>query len=427
MRTLWKNLGWGLIPVLALAPLSGYSLELNAVQSAVSNAKQAADGSQACPSQLPNDISQCQLCTNHLIQTYNKLKEDVDKAMVAYGGSTVAGGAAVGAAADKGLAQAGQKTQTSGGQGVKNSGNQGQQARAASAGSAAQAFKDCAGTAEGGACSGAKNSNFATQLKDACSQGDQIAEAVKKEKEASGSSMGDMASMLGQAAQALGPLAQMLAGQQQTPTTTPSSTSPSSVSKPAQVSSAKLSDGSSTLAGGAVDFGGGATTEVAKGTNAASGYAPGFEAQNFAPDPSLAEALGGTNPGSTGGGGAFSASGASSAGGGFGGKSGDSSGASKMGDKTAGILDPGNFEIGGGGGGGGGKPFLGLKSKSSELADLTSGDAGADVLGEGGFDEGGRDLASSDQLGSDIHSEDGGTLFDAVRSKYSEIKKRGNI
>ena len=76
---------------------------------------------------------------------------------------------------------------------------------------------------------------------------------------------------------------------------------------------------------------------------------------------------------------------------------------------------------------------MGLRSKSGDLSDLDgalgteSGGAGMDLASLGNDAGGDRGLASEGEAqNADIH-DDGSSLFNVVRSKLVEIKKRGNI
>lgn len=430
MKFFRKQTNWSTLALLSIVPLvPGVSFamtpELNSVLPALNNAKQAAENSQACPG-TPTDQPGCQACTQHLSNVFNQLDKSVAGAIQAYSGATAAG---VTSAAQTGAAATvvgAQKTQTTGAEITSGNGSQSNAARAKIAKDAAAAFQKCQSEATGGACASAKNIQSAQQVAEACGQGAGQASTVAEANGKAGSTLGEMAGALGQAAQALGPLMQQMM-QGQAAGADPSNPYGSTVSKPAPLASAKLS-ASNPAAGGSVGFGSGASTGM-EGANAASGYAPAYQARSFQAEPTLASSLGGSDPGSTGsaGSGGASSTGASSMGGagGFGSK--DSSGASKMGEKGSGILDPNNFEMPSGGSSGG-RPFLGLKSKSLSMDDGSSGvDTSSSFANELGLDEEGRDLASTDELGSDIHGEESGTLFDAIRSKYSEIKKRGNI
>jgi hypothetical protein len=423
----YKKIGILMVPILSLSPLSSLgALELGMVKSVVSNVESmAGQASTPCVPSDPNFAS-CNSCAEKLKSVSSDLKQSVDAALKSYNAGTGAGAVGV-AVAGMGPSDA-QKNSVNTGKNTNEVGKGAQDARAASSAQAAKAFERCQQDAKSACPGGVPNKQVADEISNECKNGQTVAGEVAKEKAASSGSLSDMAGMLGQAAQALGPLMQAM---QKPPGASESGVpkTPSNISKPTPVAGSKLSDGATRAAGGAIGFGGGTGTSMdGAGANAASGYASPYEARDFSADPNLAESLGGSDPGGklgSAGSGGFSASGAgSSGGGGFGSK--DSSGASTMGEKPNAILDPGAFEVGAGGGGSSGKPFLGLKSKSLDLADLAGDAGGSGVIGEGGFDEGGRDLASSDG-NSDIHSEEGGTLFEAIRMKYSEIKKRGNI
>ncbi len=81
-----------------------------------------------------------------------------------------------------------------------------------------------------------------------------------------------------------------------------------------------------------------------------------------------------------------------------------------------------NYEIPSAGGGSK-SSFLGLKSKAYE--EEAAGETGVGVLGDLGVD-GERGLASL-QESPGVRAENEGSLFVVIRSKYAEIKKRGNI
>ncbi len=432
MKFFRKQTNWSTLALLSIVPFVpgvSYAMapELTSVMPYVDQANAAAQGAMSkCAGAPPSAMAQCTSCANHLTGTavagLPKIKEIVGK----YTAATVAGTTSVAQTGKTSAATGSQLGQTVGAEGATDTGSQSNAAREALAKEAQSIFADCDKKAVDSVCNGALNQDDAQKVSDACSSGSRDSGAVAQANGKAGSTLGEMAGALGQAAQALGPLMQqMMQGQG----AGAGSSNPygSTVSKPAPLASAKLS-ASNPAAGGSVGFGSGASTGV-DGTNAASGYAPAYQARSFEAEPTLASSLGGSDPGSTGGAssGGVSTTGASSMGGAgsFGSK--DSSGASKMGEKNAGIMDPNNFEMPSGGSSGG-RPFLGLKSKSASLEDSASGaDTSSSFASELGLDEEGRDLASTDQLGSDIHGEESGTLFDAIRSKYSEIKKRGNI
>lgn len=434
MKFFRKQTNWSTLALLSIVPfvpgLAFGSIELLPAKGHAENAKNSAtNAANYCPSVPvmpdPSLKTKCEVCARGLQDAVSGLS-NIEAIIGEYQAATVAGTSSVAGQQALGTATGAQKTQTVGAQGATGVGSQSNAARAQIAGKAADEFKQCLEKAQKAQCDGAPNSAAVTEVSQACTAGQNQAGKVVADNSKAGSTLGEMAGALGQAAQALGPLMQqMMQGQG----AGAGSSNPygSTVSKPAPLASAKLS-ASNPAAGGSVGFGSGASTGV-DGSSAASGYAPAYQARSFEAEPTLASSLGGSDPGSTGGAssGGVSTTGASSMGGAgnFGSK--DSSGASKMGEKNAGIMDPNNFEMPSGGSSGG-RPFLGLKSKSLSMDDGSSGtDTSSSFASELGLDEEGRDLASTDQLGSDIHGEESGTLFDAIRSKYSEIKKRGNI
>lgn len=429
MRFLKKHTNWSslaLLSILPLVPQTAKGVELEPTRVQASNAEAAAQNAADYCKALTGPTRQpCESCAQDLQAAVNGLKQNVDKILESYIATTAAGTTSVAQQGSKATAIGSQHTQTTGAGGATGTGSQSNAARAKLASNAEKLFGDCVEKASNSSCNGAPNSAAAGEVKQFCTAGQQKSSEVAQANSKAGSSLGEMASALGQAAQALGPLMQqMMQGQG----AGAGSSDPygSSVSKPAPLASAKLSS-SSPAAGGSVGFGSGSSTGV-NGTNSASGYAPAYQARSFEAEP-LGSSLSGSDSaslGSSGGGGTVSSSGASTmGGGGFGSK--DSSGASKMAEAGNGILDPNNFEMPAGGSSGG-RPFLGLKSKSAGLEDSSGGvDTSSSFSSELGLDDEGRDLASTDQLGSDIHGEESGTLFDAIRSKYSEIKKRGNI
>lgn len=274
----------------------------------------------------------------------------------------------------------------------------------------------------------AESDNSAAQKTlDACDQVSQNGDQIASEKAKSGGEMGDLSQLASALGQALGAM-KPKESSPSTPTT-PNSGLSSQPTTAAGLDGSKLDSALNPTGAsiGALGTNGTALTDskagASKGTAGSSGS-----------DPAIAASLGGSDYG-TGlemmpGGSHGAATGASS--GGYGGGSGSgSSGASMMGSAkdaaaaaaaNAANSDMGAYEMPMGGGGS--KPFLGLKSKSVDEASLDETAPG--MLADLGVEEGERGLASTD-ANADIHPENEGNLFVVIRSKYAEIKKRGNI
>jgi hypothetical protein len=269
------------------------------------------------------------------------------------------------------------------------------------------------------------------QAKTACEQLATGSEAVAAEKAASSGGMGDMSQLASALGQALGPLAQMMAGQQQQPDT--SSTDPynSGYSTPTNtVAGTSLGTNANPLAGTAI---GNSTTPSGTEFKAAKNNITGFTptaASNFGPGSSGYGS--GSGYGDSASGGTGMGSGAYSAGSSGSGSLNSSGSSMSPGDKDAEKAAAAaanaageNYEVMATGGGGSRPSFLGLKGRAEE--DLGAG-SGESVLGDLGLgDEGSRDLASADELGGGIGEAEGETLFRVIHTKIAEIKKRGSI
>ncbi|RZA05834.1 MAG: hypothetical protein EOP11_11855 [Proteobacteria bacterium] len=299
-------------------------------------------------------------------------------------------------------------------------------------------FKSCAQEVEQ-ACQGdidQADKDKGKEAKQACEEGAKASEAVAADKAGSGMDMSKMGEMAGKAAEML---QQMMKKKEEgaKDAAAVADQAASGIAAPAEATiAATKSEGASQFAQSATFDGleaARATTDGGGGAAAAAGN--GAQAQSYTHGSEGSDT--GTNGSDPRGGAGISSGGGSyspTAGGGGGGSS---SGASsydpnaEAAKAAAGGADPasGAYEISSGGGGG--SKFLGLKSKSSELSDLDGalggeGGAGLNLAALGAEGEG-RDPASEGSTqNADIHA-DGSSLFNVVRSKLVEIKKRGNI
>jgi hypothetical protein len=275
---------------------------------------------------------------------------------------------------------------------------------------------------------GQVSSNDKSQAQNAskgCSQIQQGALAAAGERASEGMNMGQLGQLAQGAAQGLGALAGQGSGSGQQA----SGDTPSSISDPSP-SGTSLGSSLATPSGVAFDTTTNPSAATTTDNPGATNYASPTASQSTGWDPTVASSLAGTDTGATSGSSPSFASSSPSGSGATGPTS--SSGASMMGAvNKAGAAAPGNGENNEVSLAGGGiKPFLGLKSHPDDLADLANDpNNNPDSLGGLTSDQesadGGRELASV--AGSDIHAEDGSSIFQAIHTKYSEMKKRGGI
>lgn len=377
----------------------------------------------------PFDMGTCNSCMSALPGEAQKVKGKFDAAVAsdAAANSSSAANSATAATTSNGQAVVQQGAQNVNGAGAK----AGLQQKAANATSVSAAAKECSKSIES-KCEisklGPSASSKVQQAKQACDQLASASDAVAKEKAASSGGMGDMSQLASALGQALGPLAQMMAGQQQpeTPATDPYSSGYST--PPTPVAGTSLGNTNNPLAGttiGSSTSPNGAEFKAAK--NNITGFTPSA-ASNFGPSSGSADSAYGN---SSGGGSTGMGSGAYSAG--SGGTGLNSSGASmspggsdaeKAAAAAAAAAAGENYEVNAAGGGGSRPSFLGLKSRAEE--DLAA--SGESVLGDLGLgEEGSRDLASNEELSGGIGEAEGETLFRVIHTKIAEIKKRGSI
>ena len=408
------------------------------------NAKVSCSNEQAYQPQ-PNgqgkDKSACQRCADSVKQWGERMKNDSqtavgnDAASVAKGKSSMAQGQAA--------MTANQSSHQNTSSGVDKSGNQAQAERAANASNLGKQFGSCAKDVEQ-ACQGnidEQDKQKGKEAKQACEEGAKASEAVAADKAGSGMDMSQLGQMASQLAQGLGSMMQKKQGENSTPT--PTDASAASVSTPetpaqANMEASKIGGALQQAQAANFDNVNGKTADV--GTGAAS--VPGSSPKQVAASQSYDS--GGNTGGGSGtagsdprGGGAGFAGGLGTSGGGAGSGGGNSSGASSYDPNAAaakaaagGQDANGAYEIAGGGSG---SRFLGLKGKNGDLTDLDgalgteAGGSGLDLASLGNGDEAGRDLASGGEgQAADIHA-DSSSLFNVIRSKLVEIKKRGNI
>ncbi|MCO5141608.1 MAG: hypothetical protein M9962_00800 [Oligoflexia bacterium] len=406
------------------------SVQLSMVDvSGLQNANVTCAGSdyQPTPGGLPS--APCQACKQKLDELKQKIPELVKQAKGQDGittGATTAGTQVV-AGATTGQQQ---NTQTS----AANSnslGSSGAQNRANIANKLAQELKQCASDIQS-SCNGKVGpSSDGTQVQNAmnsCNNASQVAQAAGAEQQKNSGGLGEALQAASGLAQALGPLAQMLAGKQDQSATDPYQTQPN-----------YQTSGGSTLNDPGTTNGTSFTTGQSNGTELGTNPSVSSEFASVSPKEfnTGLEGAGGFDSSSGNGFGSGGASGADIAANGGGGALGssgsfNSSGASKMGDKAAEAAaaanSPGSedYAYGAGGGGGGGvKPaMLGLKSKSGDLEGLADLGASNETLSA---DENGERMLASEEQGDGIHGNDGSSLFNVIHSKYSEIKRRGSI
>lgn len=400
------------------------SVQLNMVDvSGLKSASVTCTGSDYKPTNMAGlDPSTCQSCKQKVDELKQKIPELVDRAKLQDGTTssvTSAGTSAVGSAAT-GL----QKNSQNDAQVSSGLGSNGSSQRAGIASNLAKDLKQCADDIKS-ACNGKTGPTTDgpqwQKAMNACDSASSVAQAAATEQQKNAGGLGDAMQAASGLASALGPLAQMLGKQneQQQPdpykatpnyqtaagnsslagTTSAGGTGFSSAQQGASVGSTSTSSGAVTPKG----FNSG------HGLEGAGAFDAGSHSGSNAVDIASAEAAG-----STGSSGNF-----------------NSSGASKMGTKPEQAAAAGtgseDFAYGAAGGSGGVKPaMLGLKSKSNDLADLAETGASKDILQSAEAEDGERMLASEDQDGG-IHGNEGGSLFNVVHVKYSEIKRRGSI
>jgi hypothetical protein len=388
------------------------------------------------------DESACQKCKDAVKQWGERMQNDAKTAVGNDGAITANGKANMTKAQGAMRAQQDSHQDTSGA--VDKAGKQAQAQRATNASGLGKQFSSCAQEVEQ-ACQGNiddQDKQKGQEAKQACEEGAKASEAVAAEKSGSGMDMGQLGQMAQQLAQGLGSMMQKKQGESSTPTPTDSSSS--GLSTPAEATMASSKPNGALQHAQSATFDGVNAAKVAEvGTNGTA-FNNGAGGAGVLPAASQSYDSGGA--GGSGsesssygsdprGGGGFAGLGTS--GGGAGGGGGNSSGASTFdpdaaaAKAAAGGQDAnGAYEIGAGGGGG--SRFLGLKSKSGDLSDLDgalggeSGGAGLDLASLGGGEEGRGPASEGEGQNADIHA-DGSSLFNVVRSKLVEIKKRGNI
>ena len=408
-------------------------------------------------------LAACQACQKALPQIAKGVKGTFQSAVASDGAANAGTGAALGAI--QGASEARQDQKQIDASKSQAAGNKGMNQKANNSKAISQAGQNCAedikNQCQDGQQLAGEDQNNVKQAKNACEQLQKEGAANAAENAGKGMDMGQLGQMAQQLAQGLG---SMMKGKEgggdkggatadpyqsslSDPYSSASTTSatevtpnasniatPDSSKSLARATNGALFDGVNAASNsspiGAIGANGAATDGVH--ANAGSNTPGGNGMEHYGPDTAYTA---GTNGGSGGGG---SPSMAGGMGGSFGGGgSGDTSGASQFdpnaknaaGAGGAGASGDGNYEISQGGGG---RSFIGLKSKSAELGDLDGALGGEG--GSGGLDlaslgeEEGRDLASEGgEMAADIHADDGSSLFNVIRTKLVEIKKRGNI
>lgn len=376
------------------------------------------------------DQAKLQVCTKCKQAVDDQVKKvDMARNKAIQDNAAVVGAGSAGTSAIGNAATGQQQNTQNNASATNNVGTGAQAQRAAIAKALGQSASTCASQVQS-SCNGnlaAIDKKGAEAASQGCNEIASASNANSAEKTASGSTMGDMSQLASALGQALGPLAQMMAGQQQQPDT--SSTDPYSSSVPTNtVAGTSLGTSTNPLAGTSI---GNSTnpngTEFKAAKNNITGFTPSA-ASSFGPSTGYAS---GSGAGDSSGGGTGVGSGAYSAGGGGGLNSSGASmspgatDAEKAAAAAAAANAAGeNYEVMASGGGGSRPSFLGLKSRTDE--DLGAG--GESVLGDLGLgEEGSRDLASADELGGGIGEAEGETLFRVIHTKIAEIKKRGSI
>lgn len=397
--------------------------------------------SQQNPSAPP--ISGCQQCQAKLRETFG----NVDSA-VAGGVTKDRSIAAAGTGITKnisGAANGKQDNSMNSENGVQNAGKQAQGERSANAKQVAAAFEKCKSDIQS-SCQESQLGNSDkkpySQAKQACEEGAKESNAVAAEKAGSGMDMGQLGQMAQQLAQGLGSMMQKKGGEKENATPTDSSAASISAPPEATMGSSKPDGALQTAQSATFDnMDGAKVADIGKNGTA---FSNGTNGTGAAPAASQSYDSGGAGSSGESGtigsdprGGGGMAGGLGASGGGAGSGGGSSSGASTFDPNAAaakaaagGQDANGAYEIAGGGSG---SRFLGLRSKSGDLSDLDgalgteSGGAGMDLASLGNDAGGDRGLASEGEAqNADIH-DDGSSLFNVVRSKLVEIKKRGNI
>jgi hypothetical protein len=418
---------------MALVSTGALGDELTSVISYVDQFNQYGAGV-TCVLRNPNDPEQvrqfnnCQQCGKALSDEQTALHNKVGGAIGTSETANGAGAAAVGAVTKAGLATNIQSGDESTQNGNGSAASPAEAVKASSAKDASAAFNECANKLRSSCNDIGQSQTNADNDAKACQAGAQHSDQIAAEKAGNGMNMGQLAQLAGAAAQGLGALAGMMNQQPSgvsTDPTTPDVTPPAA---------ADLSGGSTAPAAVALNPAGANGASIDNGSGAATGFTT--TAASGTP-PEVAASLGGTDASGAGldssDGSAAYGSASPAGSGGFGGSSGtNTTGASMMGDASkkaaADVAGSGDYDVNlAGGGSSSTKPFLGLKSDPGDLAGLAGGDVAGDLPADGSnaTADDGRQLASA--AGSDIHAEEGNSLFQSVHTKYSEMKKRGSI